>query len=345
MRWKVAIIGFGNVGQAFLSLLKDKRKQLFEKYRLEFDVVAISDPIKGSIYNGEGLSLEKITQLLSSEGHIKDYEQGERGWDSIQTIEKSNANIVVEATPTNLQTGEPGKSHIEKALNLRKHVITTNKGPIALYYRELSKLASQKGVFLKFEGTVLSGTPAINLIMESLAGSHIEEIRGIVNGTTNFILTEMAKGKSYDEALKEAQKLGYAETDPTADVEGWDAVAKVMILGNVIMGGNLRVEDVKRRGIVGITKEEIERAKQEGKLIKLIGSVKREDGKVIGSVLPIEVDRKDFLAQVGGVTNALTIKTDTLGEITIVGPGAGRIETGFSILSDFISIHTTLHRF
>ena len=342
MEWKIAIIGFGNVGQGFLSLLCEKEALLAREYGLEFKVVAISDPIKGSLFNERGLSLDRVLSLVKEKGSLNDYRDAEKGWDSIKTIEDSNCNIVVEATPTNLKTAEPGKSHILKALNLGKHVITTNKGPIALFYHELAEVARRNSASLRFEGTVLSGTPAINLSLETLAGSEVSEIRGIVNGTTNFILTEMALGKSYEDALKEAQRLGYAETDPTADVEGWDAVAKVMILGNVVMGGNLKVEDVEREGITGISQENIKSANAEGKVIKLIAQVNREGSLVKGKVSPERVDEGDFLAQVKGAINALTFKTDTLGEITVVGPGAGRRETGFSLLNDFIHVHRSL---
>lgn len=342
MEWNIAILGFGNVGQGFLSLLHAKKELLAQKYGFRFKVVAISDPLKGNLYNGRGLSLDRVITLVKEKGSLEDYEDAEKGWDSLKTIEDSNCNVVAEATPTNLKTGEPGKSHILRALSLGKHVITTNKGPIALYYHELSEAAKKNRAVLRFEGTVLSGTPSINLSLETLAGSEIREIRGIVNGTTNFILTEMAGGKSYDEALKEAQRLGYAETDPTADVEGWDAVAKVMILGNVVMGGKLRVGDIKREGITKIDVQDIERAKSEGKVIKLIARVTKEGPVVRGRVSPEEIGADDFLSQVKGAINALTFTTDTLGEITIIGPGAGRRETGFSLLNDLIHVHNLL---
>ena len=219
-------------------------------------------------------------------------------------------------------------------------MISTNKGPVALAYSKLKQLAKENGVSFRFEGTVLSGTPALNLSLESLAGAHVQEIRGILNGTTNFILTEMSKGKAYEEALKIAQQLGYAETDPTADVEGWDAVAKTVILSNVVMGGEIRVEDVKREGITNIGKSDIDRAKERGKVIKLIASIAKENGIINAKVSPEEIDGGELLANVNGVLNALVFKTDTLGEVSIIGPGAGRKETGFSLLTDFIHIFT-----
>lgn len=340
MDWRIAFIGFGTVGQGFASLLIEKEKTLRERYGLQFKAVAISDPVKGSVYDPEGISLREVMSLVEKKGNLTDYPWGTKGWDSVKTIEESNANVIAEATPTNLKTGERGTTHIRKALSLGKHVITTNKGPIALNYHALVEEAGKKDVFLRFEGTVLSGTPALNLSLEALRGSDIREIRGIVNGTTNFILTEMEKGKSYREALREAQELGYAETDPTADVEGWDAVAKVLILGKVVMGGHLTVEEVERVGITGITLEDVERARKEGEVYKLIAKVRSEGSAVYGKVSPERVKKDDFLANVKGATNALTFVTDTLGEVTIVGPGAGRKETGFSLLNDLVFIHS-----
>ncbi len=342
MEYKLAFIGFGTVGQGLANLLWEKRRLLQERYGFEYRVVAISDLLKGSIYNPGGLDLERLLSLVKETGRIDGYPEGERGWDSLKTIRESNADIVIEVTYTDIQTGEPAISHIKAALQGRKHVVTTNKGPIALAYRELSELARANGVFLRFEGTVLSGTPSINLGLEVLAGAEIREIRGILNGTTNYILTEMSKGIGYEAALKEAQRLGYAEAKPDADVEGWDALAKIVILANVLMDGDIKVADVERKGITGITLTDIEEARKEGKCWKLIARAWREDGKVKAKVTPEKIAREDFLAGVSGVTNALVLDTDVLGEVTITGPGAGGREAGFALLSDMLSIHRSL---
>ncbi|MCK4307620.1 homoserine dehydrogenase [candidate division WOR-3 bacterium] len=353
MKYKIAIIGFGTVGQGFAEILEEKGVWLKERYGLDFDVVAISDPVKGSVYadpsrhgtgREHGLDLKKILSLIKETGKIDSYSEGIKGWDSVRTITDTNSNVIAEASPTNIETGEPGITHIRSALNNKKHVITTNKGPVALAYRELAKLASENEVFFRFEGTVISGTPALNLGLEALAGIKIQEIRGILNGTTNYILTEMESGKTYEEVLREAQRLGYAEAKPDADVEGWDALAKVLILANVVMGGNLRVQDIERTGITGITLQDIQEAKSENKRYKLIGKVRKENGGIKASVRPEKLNIGDSLAQVNGVLNALTFVTDELREVTIVGPGAGRRETGFSLLSDLLNIHQLLEK-
>ena len=339
MTYKLAIIGFGTVGQGFAELLQEKRKYLKDTYGLDFEVVAISDPLKGSIYEENGINLKEVLSLVQKEGEIDGYKRGIKGWDSIKTIRETNADIIAEATPTNLENGEPGATHIRIALREGKHVITTNKGPIALFYRELMELARENGKLLKFEGTVLSGTPAINLALITLAGANINEIRGIMNGTTNYILTQMDTGKDYGEALKEAQRLGYAETKPDADVEGWDALAKIVILSNVLMGADLKVSDVERKGITGITLSDIKKAKQENKRYKLIARAWKEGGKVKARVSPEKVEEDNILFHITGVNNAIQFQTDILGCVTITGPGAGRRETGFALLSDLLDIH------
>lgn len=333
MKYKVALIGFGTVGQGVIEILDEKREWFKSKYGFECEVVAISDPIKGSVYNERGVKLKEILRLVRETGKIGPYEL-----DSIETITATNSNVIVEVTPTDIKTGEPGITHIKTALINKKHVITTNKGPVVLAYNELNRLAKENGVFFMFEGTVMAGTPVLSLGLEALAGIRINEIRGILNGTTNYILTKMEEGNSYAEALADAQRLGYAEANPAADVEGWDAVAKVLILGNVVMGGNLKINDVERVGITGISSREIEEAKATNKRYKLIGKVWIEGNKIRASVKPEKLSKADFLSQVSGVKNALTFVTDELSEVTIIGPGAGRRETGFAVVSDLIRI-------
>lgn len=337
--WRIGLIGFGNVGQGFTRILARKAKVLEDRYGFRFKLIGIADPIKGSVYDEGGLDPAKLIELIDTKGHIKDYPGGKKDVDSIYLCRSPSIDIIVEVTPTNVKTGEPGLTHIREALSNGKHVVTSNKGPIALAHRELLELARSRGVMLRFEGTVLSGTPAINLALESMAGVDIERVEGIVNGTTNFILSKMEEGMTYEEALREAQRLGYAEADPTADVEGYDAAIKAVILANTLMGASLTLDDVERIGITGITMGDIERAKREGKRIKLIAEISRDGGSVKASVKPKALSLSHPLANVMGATNALTFYTDHLGPVTIIGPGAGRIETGQAILTDILAIH------
>lgn len=341
MEFRLAFIGFGVVGQGLAEILVQDKEKLEKEQNFHFKVVAISDKLKGSIFNANGLDLTKVLAIAKEKKSLETYDDAQlRGWDSIQTITDSNANVIVEVSWTDIATGEPALTHVKTALNQKKHVIMTNKGPIALEGKGLLDLARKNGVLLKFEGTVLSGTPAINLGMNNLAGAGVTEVLGIVNGTTNYILSEMEKGLDYNQALKQAQELGYAEADPSGDVEGWDALGKVVILTSTIMNYPMTKSQVEREGITKITKEDIEQAKKEGKRWKLIASSKiNADGTVSGSVKPMKLALDDPLASVMGPINALTFKTKYLGDITIVGPGAGKEATGFALLADLLEIN------
>jgi homoserine dehydrogenase len=338
--YRLALVGFGVVGQGLAEILLKHRDRLRKDHGFECSVVAVSDFVKGAAYDPKGLDLEKLL-ALAKDNKISEYPGATTGWNALDTIVKSNADVVVEATYTDIKTAEPAYSHFKAALSSGKHLVTTNKGPTALFFREVAALAKSKKVQFRYEGTVISGTPALNLTELCLAGNEIREIRGIVNGTTNFILTNMEKGKSYAEALKEAQDLGFAEAVPDADVEGFDAMAKVIILAKAVMGADIKVADVDRTGITKITLDDINAAKAEGRRWKLIGRVAREGGAVRASVRPEKLDIADPLAGVGGATNALTFSTDLIRNVTIIGPGAGKIETGYSILVDLLAIHRT----
>ncbi|MEN8222368.1 MAG: homoserine dehydrogenase [Acidobacteriota bacterium] len=336
MRHKLAFLGFGTVGQGVCEILKNKRVYLKEKYNFEFDVVAVSDFHFGNVYNPDGLDLD---DLLLNGAQKKPFTKNTKDWDNLTMIKESNATSILELTYTDLETGGPAMDHCRTALRSGKNVVTSNKGPAALAYPEMKKIADENGASFLIEGTVCAGTPVINLANGPLAGCNISKIRGILNGTTNYMLSEMEKGMAYDEVLKIAQEKGYAEADPTGDVEGHDARGKVTILANIVMGGSLKVSDVSCKGITGITSDDIKNAGENNKRWKLIGSVENRDGKISGSVSPEMIDLSHPLAGVMGATNALTFTTDLLGDVTIVGPGAGKIETGFSIVTDLLEIN------
>jgi homoserine dehydrogenase len=338
--YRLAIVGFGVVGQGLAEILLKHKTRFKEEHGFEYSVVAVSDFVKGAAYDPKGLDIAKLLALAKEHG-ISKYPGAITGWNAVDTIAKSNADIVIEATYTDIKTAEPAYTHFKAALKSGKHLVTTNKGPTALFFREVAALAKSAKVQFRYEGTVMSGTPALNLAELCLAGNEIREIRGIVNGTTNFILTNMEKGKSYADALKEAQDLGFAEAVPDADVEGFDAMAKVIILAKAVMGADIKVADVDRTGITKITLDDVNSAKAEGKRWKLIGRVAREGAAVRASVRPEKLDVADPLAGVGGATNALTFSTDLIRNVTIIGPGAGKIETGYSILVDLLAIHRT----
>lgn len=336
MKQKIAIIGFGTVGRGLCEILLNKKKELRKTFNYEYEVISISDMKFGTVNNPKGLNLKRILKDVESKGKFtKDIV----GWSPTEMVKKTKANVICELAFTNLQDGQPAIKHCKTAFKNKKHVVTSNKGPAALAYRELSKLAGKNGVKLMIEGTVMSGTPVLNLASGPLTGNKITAAKGILNGTTNYILTKMEEGMSYENALAEAQKLGYAEVDPTGDVEGYDARAKVTILANVLMGVKLKIDEVECEGITKITVSDIKKAKEQNMRWKLIGSVEKTERKTVASVKPKMISLTDPLAGVMGSTNAVTFSTDLMGEVTIVGKGAGKTETGFAILSDLISIH------
>ena len=341
MPHKLALIGFGSVGRGLAQILQTKGQALRREYGFEAQIVAVCTLSRGSLYHPDGLDAGQLLAVIEQNGAFDDYPQGPgliRGWNSLRTIRESNADTVVEISYTDIETGQPAIDHCRAAFASGKHVATANKGPVALAYEELSALARANGRRWAFEGTVMSGTPALRMPLTALTGAEVKEIRGILNGTTNYILTKMEEGLSYEVALKQAQELGYAEADPTADVEGYDALSKVLILANVLMGASLIKDEISCQGISHLTVADIEQARSDGKRWKLIGRVTKGDSGVRASVGAEMIPVSDPLAGVMGATNAITYTTDLLGPVTLVGAGAGPVETGFSILIDLINI-------
>ena len=341
MPHKLVLIGFGTVGQGLVEILRDKGDILRRNLGFDAQIVAVTTLTRGSVYQPEGLDPDQLLETGDSGGTFDNFPGSPglvRGWDSLQTIRDSNADTVVEVSYTDIETGQPAIDYCRAAFMSGKNVVTANKGPTALAYPELSALAKEKGVRWGFEGTVMSGTPALRVPLTALAGNDISQVRGIFNGTTNYILTKMEDGLSYEAALEQAQDLGYAEADPTADVEGYDALAKVIILANVVMNMPLPVDQVACQGISQLTPADIAQAKAGGKRWKLIGRISRQGEQIRAGVGPEMVSLTDPLAHVMGASNAITYECDLAGPITLIGPGAGRTETGFSILVDLINI-------
>lgn len=344
---KIALVGLGVVGQGLVKLLHQKQAFLKEKYNFQPRLVAIAGRSKGALCDPNGLDLAALLDSLEKSGDLSAYPDAPaltRGLSAEDSLRQSGAEVLVEVTPTNLQTGEPALTHCRLALDLGLHVVTANKGPVALAFAELIAAAQQHARHFGFEGTVMGGTPTMTLGLNALAGCEIQEIRGILNGTTNYILTQMEAGQPYAEVLATAQALGYAEADPTADVEGYDALSKVLILANTLMGGTLKVEDAYCKGITGLSAADIASAQAENKRWKLIGSIRREWDRLHARVEPMLLPLTDPLASITGVTNAVTFTTDLLGNVTLIGPGAGQMPTAFAILSDLLHIHRLYNR-
>lgn len=334
---RLILVGFGTVGQSLAALIQERGAMLQARYGVEFSVVGVATGSRGMITNQSGLQIRplldaaqqgSLTHYPEEEGLQRDFAGAE------QLMRTIAADAMVEVSPTNLQTAQPALGYMQAALQSGKHVVTANKGPIALAYDDLRALADENGCQLRFESTVMAGTPAIATGRELLAGANIRAIRAILNGTTNYMLTQMEAGMSYEAALAEAQRLGYAETDPTADVDGWDVAGKLLILLAGIMERPMQLEQVTVSGIRDITAQQIADARAEGMRYKLIGTITAEGAIVQPECLPMS----DPLVSVNGVSNAITYETDVIGSVTVQGPGAGGPETAFGLLADLLAI-------
>ncbi|MEN9936626.1 MAG: hypothetical protein RLZZ387_3205 [Chloroflexota bacterium] len=335
-RYRLALVGFGSVGRGLAQILRDHGERLARQSGVAPRIVAVAARSWGA-YNPDGLDLDAL--LTAVERRDLAAIPGARSWTPLEMIAQAEADVLVEVSPTDLADGEPATSHLRAAFGRGWHVITANKGPVALHLAALRQEAAAAGVFLGYEGTVMSGTPSLRLALSDLAGCEVREARGIVNGTTNYILTQMELGMAYEEALAEAQRLGYAETDPTGDVEGHDAAGKAAILANVLMDAGITPADVETAGITGITQEAVAAAQAAGERWKLIARIWRDGNTVRASVQPTRLPATHPLAGVAGATNAITFSTDLLGDVTLIGPGAGGVATGFALLSDLLALH------
>ena len=325
---RISIVGFGHVGSGVAEVVMRKHDETLRKHGLDLRIVGIAD-LKGAIVDEGGLSRDEIARFGAG-GALLDMS-------SLELIREIEHEVMVEATPTNVTNGEPGLTHIITALNSNRHVVTSNKGPLALEYRKLMELAERKGRELRFEATVGGAMPLISLIRENLAGNGITAIRGILNGTCNYILTRMTnENLPYEHVLREAQEIGIAESDPSKDVEGIDTAVKLVILANSVFGMDATYRDVRVQGITEITPDALKLARDAGYAIKLIGDVDI-DGRL--EVAPRLVPVSDPL-NVGGTLNVATIRTDLAGDITVIGKGAGPIEAASAILSDIIAIYS-----
>jgi homoserine dehydrogenase len=330
---RLILIGFGVVARSLAELLTVRKKELLERYGMHPRVVAIVDR-NGSAVNPKGLDLEKARKAKERHGTVAAVpEYGSKNASAVRIIDEVDAEVVVEATPTDLVTGEPGMTHIESALKAGRHVVTVNKGPLALAMPALLEMASYNGAHLRFSGTVGGGTPILDFGRKCLASDRLVAIEGILNGTTNYMLSEMdARGLTFDEALRGAQEKGYAEADPTLDVDGQDAAAKVTIMANWLVDRQVTLKDVSVEGIRGIKPEDLKASSRRGETIKLIGSI----GEKI-RVAPTAVRRDDPIC-IGGTLNAVRFHSEFAGEEIIIGKGAGGQETASAVLRDLLEI-------
>jgi len=305
-----------------------------KNYGLRPSIVGVVDT-GGAAISPSGLNFNEIYKVKHTNGSVALHpSHGQSKMRGIDVIKEVESDVVVEATSTNIKDNEPGLSHIETALKRKRHVITTNKGPLAIALPALMELASYNNVFFRFSGTVGGGTPILDLGKMCLIGDRILSMRGILNGTTNYILTKMTEfNVSMNVALKEAKNAGYAEVDPTYDIEGIDAACKLVIIANWLMKRSITIKDVSITGITEINLDDVKNAKERGKAIKLICSIDEKATEVRPRSIP-----KDHPLCVNGTLNATTFNMEYAGEITIIGHGAGGVQTAGAVLRDLIDI-------
>jgi homoserine dehydrogenase len=337
--YDIALIGFGGVNRTLAELIAARGEALHSELGFGLRVVAITDLRLGSLVRPDGIDLSLALNLGGGNETFADH-GGSADANNESVIRTCTADIICEATFTNPDDGEPAVSHVRWALESGKSVCTTNKGPVALRGAELTSLAEQNGAHFEFEGAVMSGTPVIRLAKTMFAGLKLNAFEGILNGTSNYVLGRMEAGLGFEAAIKEAQELGYAEANPAADIEGHDVQLKVLILANELLDAGIELQDVQRKGISSVTLDDIRNAAQDGRRWKLVGSARRiADGTVTAGVAPIALPLDHGLAGVSGATNAVSFDTDLLGPVTVSGPGAGRVETAYALLSDIIAMH------
>jgi homoserine dehydrogenase len=331
---RIILVGFGTVGQSLARILIKEREWIVKNYGFDPEVTAILDS-QGSCRDDNGLDLALALKVKEKHGTVQKYPgKGSRETVGSQLISDIDAEALIETTPSNFKNGEPGLSNIKKALSARKHVVTTNKGPLALAMPALLELANHRNLQLRFSGTVGGGTPFLSFASKCLPGEKILGAYGVLNGTTNYVLTRMEDSfLSFQSALREAQKKGYAEADPANDVEGWDTAAKIVIISNWVLKRRISLRDVEVTGISKISSKRIEQARSSRSRIKLIGRLTSSQA----SVKPEEINQNQPVC-VPDTLNALTFTTEHTGDITLIGRGAGGEETASAILRDLVDI-------
>ncbi|WP_128425229.1 homoserine dehydrogenase [Gudongella oleilytica] len=334
---RIGIIGLGGVGRALISLLIEKSDELITM-GVKPKIVFVLNSSSGC-YREEGIDLRELLDHLETSRDLSLLDGGFQGGDIHGLLDVANLDFLIEATPTDKTTGEPALGHILSALGRGVNVVTANKGPVMLYYRRLKDLADTMGVSLGIGCTAGGALPTISSGQYDLLGARVTGIRGVLNGTTNYILTLMEEeGLEYIEALGKAQKEGIAETDPAMDVEGWDTAIKLIIITNALMGSNLKLQDASIEGIQNLKLEDVNKAIAQGKKIKLIGKVQREGNSWNLVVAPEAVDKNDIFFGVNGKNKGIQYLTDTLGEVAVLGGASNLKGAAASLLRDLLQI-------
>ena len=330
----LGLLGFGNVNRTLVELLQRKDSELRERHGIAWRITGVASRRIGWRANAEGFDVDELLRSRSLDAFTGMRGQecpSYRAW-----LDAAQPEVVFEATALNVETGQPAIDHIRGALEHGAHVITANKGPVVHAYQELHALAARCGKQFLFESTVMDGIPIFSLFRNTLPATEVKGFKGILNSTTNVILTGMDRGLSFDESLRQAQQLGVAETDASHDIDGWDAAVKVAALVNVIMGVRLPPQKVERQGIRGLTGEAVRTARNAGAPYKLVCRARRTESGVSASVRPEQIPLTDPMALVDGTSSIIQFETDIFPGLTITEENPGLYATAYGMLADFI---------
>jgi homoserine dehydrogenase len=339
---RLVLMGAGNVGRRFLGILIRKGDDLRERLGLDLIVVGVSDS-SGVALSSDGLDLMQLVDLKASGQGVAAYpESGRPGMTSLEMVQSVQADLFLDASPGNMVDGQPALACLEAAIDRSMHIVTANKAPLVLDFARLVDLAQSKGVRLRYDATVAGGLPAINLGQRDLAAAGIQKLEGILNLTTNYILTRMAQdGLTYDQALADAQEAGHAETDPTLDVEGWDAANKLVILAYSVLRHPITLQDVEVEGILGVGAEQLEQAAADGKIVKLVATAEKDGDAYRFWVRPTRLEASHPMAQLGPKQMGIVYHTDISGIIAAAIVEEAPVPTASGMLRDIVDIYTT----
>lgn len=335
--YNLTLVGFGSVGQALARLLMRKREELKHKYNITFAITAITTGSHGSAINPDGIDIEQALATIQGGESLDELSTTRPPMDTLEFIQASGADVLFENTPVSYPDGQPAIDHLRAALENGMNAITANKGPVVHGYRELKALAKKKRKKFYFESTVMDGAPIFGLFREVLPAANVASFTGILNSTTNLILSRMGAGESFDQAVAYAQSIGITETDPSGDVDGWDAAVKVCALATVLMDTPIKPNQVDRTGIRDINQEKIAQAKSAGKRWKLMCSASKEGGTVSAKVAPEMVGPETAFYSIEGTTSIVQFETDALGKLSIIETDPSPDTTAYGLMADFIN--------
>jgi homoserine dehydrogenase len=338
MQLNIAMIGFGNVGRALVRLMQRKSDDLRQRHDLTWRFTGISTGRHGLAADPNGLDVSAALDIVQSGGKLDNLNRMPTVRDNVSLIRSGAANTLVELSTLNPQTGQPALDHCRAALDAGMHIVTANKGPLAHAYRELRDRAAVKRLAFFFESTVMDGAPIFSAAREGLAGAELLSFRAILNSTTNFILTAMERGASFDDAVRQAQAIGVAEADPSNDVDGWDAATKTAVLVNVLMDGDVRPTDTDRTGIRDVTPQMLQESMANHQRIKLLCRAWREGDLIKTRVAPEAVSMADPFALVAKTNSILRLSFDVLPGLTFIEEDSGAETTAYGVLADLLSV-------